>query len=101
GQTGAPEKILAPAGLLGIKVHKDKGDADPGVIIKTVFPDSPAARAGLKEGDRLLTLDSRWTDTPTDCHAAAALVTPGTAVRAVVQRDGKELEMQVELKVGL
>lgn len=101
GQTGAPEKVLAPGGLLGIKVHKDSGDTEPGVTVKTVYEGSPAALAGLKEGDRLLTLDSRWTDTPTDCHAAAALLTPGTPARAVVRREGREVEVRVEVRAGL
>jgi hypothetical protein len=94
-------KVLAPAGLLGLKVAKDQGDAEPGVTVKTVFVDSPAAVAGFKAGDRLLTLDNRWTDTPSDCYAAASKVIPGTPVRARITRDGKEVELQVELRPGL
>jgi hypothetical protein len=94
-------KVLAPAGLLGLKVAKDQGDTEPGVTVKTVFAGSPAASAGFKAGDRLLTLDNRWTDTPTDCYAAASKVIPGTPVRARIMRDGKEVELQVELRPGL
>jgi hypothetical protein len=94
-------KVLAPAGLLGLKVSKDQGDAEPGVTVKTVFVGSPAAAAGIKAGDRMLTLDNRWTDTPSDCYAAASKVIPGTPVRARIVRDGKEVDLQVELRPGL
>jgi hypothetical protein len=100
-QLSNDKKVLAPAGLLGLKVHKDKDDTEPGVTINTVFDDSPAARAGFKEGDRLLTLDHRWTDSPADCYAAAARLTAGTPVRAQILRDGKEKELKVEARPGL
>jgi hypothetical protein len=98
---GPKKKVLAPAGLVGFRVAKDKDDDEPGVTIKSVFEGSPAAAAGFKEGDRLLTLDNRWTDSPADCYAAAAVLTPGTPVRAVVRRDGKELKLQLEVRLGL
>jgi PDZ domain/Aspartyl protease len=101
GQSKDSKKILAPAGLLGLKVHKDKDDMNPGVTVKAVFPDSPAAQASFKEGDRLLTLDGCWTDSVVDCYSATARLAPGTPVRAVVLRDGKEKELQVELRPGL
>jgi hypothetical protein len=101
GQSKDSKKVLAPGGLLGLKVHKDRDDEDPGVRVKFVFPDSPAAQAGFKEGDRLLTLDHRWTDTPADSHAAAARLTPGIPIRALVVRDGKELELSLTVRPGL
>ena len=101
GQSKESKKVLAAGGLLGFKIHKDKDDEDPGVSVKFVYADSPAARAGIKEGDRLLTLDGRWTDTPVDCHAAAARLAPGTPVHAVILRDGKEMELTVEMRPGL
>ena len=42
--------------------------------MKDVLPESPAALAGIKTGDRLLTLDGRWTDTVADCYIAAGHV---------------------------
>lgn len=100
-QTGENRPVLAPGGLIGIKVVKDKGDTEPGVTVKAVFADSPAAAAGFKEGDRLLVLDNRWTDTPTDCHAAASHIAPGMATRAVILREGKKRELLVQVRVGL
>src|SRR5262249_8295940 len=59
-------KILSPAGQWGMVVAKAKDDEDAGVTIKEVLPGGAAAKAGLKAGDRLLTLDARWTDTIND-----------------------------------
>jgi hypothetical protein len=94
-------KVLAPGGLVGIKVDKGETDNEPGVIVKTVFADSPAARAGFKEGDRLLVLDDRWTDTPTDCYAAAARISAGSSVHAVVARDGKKMNLTLQPRPGI
>jgi hypothetical protein len=94
-------RVLAPAGLWGVVVHKPRGDEEAGVTIKEVMPGSAAAKAGLKAGDRLLTLDGRWTDTVADCYAAAGYVKPGTTVIVIIRRDGKELELPVTPAAGL
>lgn len=94
-------KILAPAAQWGFSVHKDANDAEAGVAVKHVLAGSPAAQAGIKSGDRLLTLDGRWTDTVADCYVAAGYVRPGTVARIQVKRDGKELELTVQVKTGL
>lgn len=94
-------KILAPAGLLGIRVAKEKDDEDAGVTVNEVMPDSPAAAAGLKKGDRLLTLDGRWTDTVTDTYIAAEHMRLGMVIPAQVLRDGKKLQLKVTVRAGL
>jgi hypothetical protein len=94
-------KILAPAGLLGIRVVKEKDDEDAGVTVKEVLPDSPAAAAGFKAGDRLLTLDGRWTDTVNDCYLAAGSLKVGAPTMAQVMRDGKTLKLKVTVRPGL
>ena len=86
---------------MGIRVEKAKGDGADGVAVKEVMADSPAAAAGFKAGDRLLTLDGRWTDTVNDCYIAASMVRPGTATRASVLRDGKKLQLKLTVRAGL
>jgi hypothetical protein len=94
-------KVLAPAGLLGIRVEKAKDDEADGVAVKEVLADSPAAAAGFKSGDRLLTLDGRWTDSVNDCYIAASMIRPGTATSAWVLRDGKKVQLKVTVRAGL
>jgi hypothetical protein len=94
-------KVLAPGALFGFRVDKETSDEEDGVTVKEVLRDSPAARAGLKVGDRLLTLDSRWTDSVNDCYLAASYVRPGSTVGATVLRDGKEMKLQIKANAGL
>lgn len=99
GQKPEPA-ILAPAAFWGFEVEAAK-DEDAGVLVNTVFAKSAAANGGLKVGDRLLTLDGRWTDTLSDTFLAASLVKPGKPVTLVVKRDGKELKLTVTPGAGL
>jgi predicted metalloprotease with PDZ domain len=96
----ADPKVVAPAGQWGM-VAKESGDDEGGVTIQTVLPGSPAAAAGLKTGDRLLTIDKRWTDTLRDLFAAASLVKPGATAPVTIRRDGKEMTLKVKPTVGL
>jgi len=93
-------KVISPAGQWGLVVQKKDGDTDAGVTIKEVMADSPAAAGGLKAGDRMLTLDDRWTDSVLDAYLAASLAKPGTAVKVAVKRDGKEMEVMVKPAAG-
>jgi hypothetical protein len=96
-----PVKVLAPAAQWGLVVEKAKDDEEAGVTIKEVMPGSAAAGAGLKAGDRLLTLDGRWTDSIADLYTAAGYVKAGTAVKVVVTRDKKEKTLTVKPAAGL
>jgi Aspartyl protease/PDZ domain len=99
---GKPQpKVAAPAGLWGLEISKDKKDEDAGVDVKTVLGGGPAADAGLKSGDRILTIDGRWTDSVTDAYQAASFVKPGKSTVVVVKRDGKEVKLTVLPKTGL
>jgi Aspartyl protease/PDZ domain len=97
---GQNKKVLAPAGQWGFSVNKDTDDDAAGVTVKEVFPSSAAAQAGLKVGDRLLTLDGRWTDSVVDFYQAATVVHPGTAARLTLLRDGKEIPLTVIVRTG-
>ncbi len=93
-------KTVSAAGLWGFAVDKDKKDEDAGVTVKTVYAGGPADKAGLKAGDRLLTIDGRWTDSVGDTAVAVSAVKPGKAVPAVVSRDGKEVRLTVTPTTG-
>jgi hypothetical protein len=93
--------VLAPAAQWGMRVNKDADDEEPGVAVAEVFAGGAAAKAGLKAGDRLLTLDGRWTDSVADCYQAAEAVTPGQAAEVVLRRDGKEVKRTVTPTEGM
>ena len=93
--------MIAPAGLWGLVVDKDKGDEDAGVVVKQVLDGGAASAAGLKPGDRLLTIDGRWTDTVGDTFLAASFVKPGREVVVVVQRAGKEVKLTAKPVKGV
>jgi membrane-associated protease RseP (regulator of RpoE activity) len=91
-----PEPVmLAPAAQWGM-LAREAGDEDAGVLIQSVLTNSPAAEAGLKQGDRLLTVDGRWTDSLRDLYTAASHVKPGTTVPVTIKRDGKEMTLKVK-----
>jgi hypothetical protein len=95
----AGPKVVAPGALWGLKV--EKADENGGVRITEVAAGSAAEAAGLKVGDRLMTLDGRWTDSVQECWDAAALVKPGQAATVKVFRDGREMELEVKPRLGL
>jgi S1-C subfamily serine protease len=95
------QKVVRPAGLLGIEVARDKDDTRSGVRVTRVLAGGPAARAGLLLGDRLLVLDDRWTDSVIDCFTAASHLRPGTTVHATILRDGKEKQLTIGVDAGL
>jgi hypothetical protein len=95
-----PTQVLAPAGQWGFKAAKDAKDEEAGVIVKHVLSGSAAALAGLKAGDRIISLDGRWTDSVEECYRAAGHVKPGTAAKVVVKRDDKDIEVVIEPAAG-
>jgi membrane-associated protease RseP (regulator of RpoE activity) len=94
-------KVAAPAGLWGLELTKSASDDADGVDVKMVMSGGAAAAAGLKEGDRLLTIDGRWTDSIPDAFTAASFAKPGKPVNVVIKRDGKEIKLSVSPKTGL
>jgi membrane-associated protease RseP (regulator of RpoE activity) len=96
-----PAKLLAPSALWGFAVDKKKEDQRSGVVIAEVWPGSAAADVGLHAGDRLLSIDGRWTDSVADCYAAAGYVKAGIEISIVIERDGMERELTVKPVAGL
>ena len=94
-------KILVPRGQWGFVADKGTQDEEAGLDVKDVLKGGPMDKAGLKSGDRLLTIDGRWTDTVVDLFEAASHVKPGQIVAVKIRRDGKEIELKVTPANGL
>ncbi|MBI1774996.1 MAG: DegQ family serine endoprotease [Proteobacteria bacterium] len=61
-----------------------------GVILSSVYPDSPAARAGLKVGDVLLTVDGHEVEDSQALKFRLATLPLGSSVHLAVQRQGQQ-----------
>ncbi len=82
-------------GWLGVSVD----DSQNGVNIANVERTSPAARAGLRPGDTILTLNGERIETARSLIRAVAAVSPGTSVTLSIRRQGRQLDVPVT--VGL
>ncbi len=94
-----PQRATAPGakpGYLGIVLAEHDGP-EPGVRIERVVPGSPAARAGLRPGDVLLTVDGKALYTAACLAEALAGKPAGAVVRLKLQRDGQTLERTLRL----
>ena len=84
-------RVVGGEGLWGFQTAIG-GDGKSGVEVRSVVADGPAAKAGLKVGDRVVTVEGRWTDTLGDLALATASVKPGRTAEFVVRR-GAEMVM--------
>lgn len=93
-----PEDELAPRGFLGLEWAEGDGKA---VAIRRVLPDSPAAAAGLREGDVLARVDGKPIDGVKAARDALAGLRRGDAIELVVSRGGEEKAFKVVAGEGL
>jgi hypothetical protein len=94
-------RVVAPASLWGLRVDKAAGDQQPGIDVAHVWPNTAAESAGLKPGDRILTIDGRWSDSAIDAADAASFVKPGQLGAVRVRRGDKTIELPVRPRVGI
>jgi S1-C subfamily serine protease len=81
-----PEEQRLPRGFLGLELSEARAGAGPRVV--RVLAGSPAAEAGVREGDRLVAVGDREVADLKAARAAVAEVRPGDRVRLTVRRDG-------------
>jgi Aspartyl protease/PDZ domain len=93
-------KHLAPAAQWGLVLEKSPGE-EPGVAVKEVRPGSAANTAGIRAGDRILTLDGRWTDSVPDVYLAASHVKPDEEAKVTLRRGSEEVSLAVKPRRGL
>jgi serine protease Do len=70
-----------------------------GVMIREVYEDSPAARAGIVAGDVLVALDGSPLQTPRNYYEILRGLTEGYKARARIERKGRAEERSVRAEV--
>ena len=68
-----------------------------GVILKTIYPNSPAAKSGLKVGDVVLAIDGNDVDDMQSLNYRVTTHKPGDAPSFKVFAEGKERDVSVTL----
>jgi serine protease Do len=97
GFLGVNSQPLTPelAELLGV-------DAEDGALVSSVFPDTPAAKAGLERGDVVVEVDGQEIDDQTELVAAIGNKRPGEKVelRVVRAKGPKNLSVTLAERPG-
>ncbi|WP_300003237.1 Do family serine endopeptidase [uncultured Cedecea sp.] len=95
----------AKRGLLGIKGTELNADiakafklnTQRGAFISEVIPDSGSAKAGVKAGDVITSLNGKTIQSFAELRSKIATTEPGTVVKLGLLRDGKPLDVNVTL----
>src|SRR5439155_11442188 len=69
-----------------------------GALVSDVMPDTPAAKAGLKEGDFIVEFNGKKVEDNRHLRLMASQTAPKTKVALKVIRDGKEKTFTVMLE---
>jgi Do/DeqQ family serine protease len=78
------------ADAMGLKVNQ-------GVLVSEVEADSPAAKAGLHQGDVIVALDGQAVNTANDLRVRVADQDPGSTMPLTVIRNGAHMTVRVTL----
>ncbi|ANI81063.1 MULTISPECIES: serine endoprotease DegQ [Kosakonia] len=92
-------------GLLGIKGTEMSADiakafnlnVQRGAFVSEVLPNSGSAKAGIKSGDVIVSLNGKPLNSFAELRSRIATTEPGAKVKLGLLRDGKPLEVEVTL----
>jgi serine protease Do len=87
-------------GLLGISFGQNPSNFEPPTIA-ALHPNAPASQAGLKVGDRVIAAAGHPVERLADLRAEVARRYAGDRLPLVVTRDGKRIEVEIELAAEL
>jgi len=90
----APEAPAPPHGWLGVVLSDMEGE---GVNVIEVKEGSPAEKAGLKDGDRILEMDGTKIDRSRDIRHAMRDLEPGDTVQIKIRRKTQEKTLTATL----
>lgn len=89
-------------GIGGVNIDEDTSklyEMPIGVLVKYIYDDSPALKAGLKEMDVIIGIDDHKVFTMDDLTSTLTQYTPGDTVIIKVIRDGKD-KLELPLVLG-
>lgn len=85
-------------GYLGVRFRGETdGDGKEGVAVLGVLPGAPADRAGMKRGDRIIKVNDRAVDQPVRLENLLSVLSAGSEVTLLVDREGKRLLLKATL----
>jgi serine protease Do len=96
--TAMKEGQTLRAGFLGVQTEP-QGDPPSGAIVKEIVPDSPAAKADLKSGDRLVSIEGVEIIDPAHLSSVIRRYLAGEQVTVVIERGGEQITVEIELAV--
>jgi serine protease Do len=83
--------LVGPGSSIGITVR----DSQAGVVVQEVRDQSPASRAGLRQGDVVTEFDGERTRSAAQFRRLVRETAPGRSVKMAVVRDGKSQTLDV------
>ena len=89
--------LIAPGGAPYLGITPDRSARVEGVRIEVVAPATPAARAGLEEGDVIVSFDGEKITNTVELAARIRKRQPGDRVTLKILRDGKSRDVDVTL----
>lgn len=89
-------------GIRGTEMNSDiaksfKIDAQRGAFVSEVLPDSSAAKAGIKPGDVLISVDGKRINSFAELRAKVGTTPPGKEITIGLIREGKSMDVKVTL----
>lgn len=93
GEEARPRPVRVRFGI----APGDYSDDKPGVLVGEVFPDTPAARAGIKSGDRIVKWNAVSVNTVEAWTEQLRAAKPGDVVKLTIVRDKAELVLEATL----
>ena len=90
----------APRAFLGAKVEQ-AGGAQLGVKVKKVIADSPAEAAGIRVGDRLITVAGSPVTNEKDLQDLLGVLAPGDRIEVELMRDRRKSKIAATLAAGV
>lgn len=90
----------AKRAVMGIWPDQSDRGAGKGVLVGRTSPNGPAEKAGMQTGDRILRLDGQEVSDLDSVLNVTGKKKPGDVLEVVIDRQGKQIELQLTLAAG-